>query len=431
MKLFIQNGGESTYPHIRAQTNLIYGEQIMNFQLQFGYGMMKHSRKLIDKWGTGGVILSPRDLTDDQLVRLSNDIVDRDGTVLFDPQCFIRDADHYRLTNHKYWQTFTSNSTSSIMGGAGAVEFLREVFELNKRLQTNYVIVPGVLADDPLNDWIDIQDALNEEAFELNSGKPLLATVAVSNSILKDESKTERIIEAAKEWQVDGFYIVPETPSSYLVDDPVWLFNLLNLSAGLKSLGKHVIVGYSNHQFLCLAVTGCDVMASGTWLNVRSFPPEKFYNPDEDDIARRATWYYCPDALSEYKINFLDMAYNSNNLDLLYPSSDYDSEYADPLFNSTLPSSVNWGERYAFRHYLHSLNQQVNMNTKGTFDDTFDKQMELIDSAEELNRQLRQNGIFGQSRDFHEFFDINRSAIIRFKSTRGALFRRTWDDLIS
>jgi hypothetical protein len=75
---------------------------------------------------------------------------------------------------------------------------------------------------------------------------------------------------------VPGFYVIAETPSAYLVENPVWLANLLIVS-GLKLLGRSVLVGYCNHQMLGLAATKADVIASGTWLNVRAFPPEKFY----------------------------------------------------------------------------------------------------------------------------------------------------------
>jgi hypothetical protein len=51
----------------------------MELYLQFGYGMMEHCRTLLRSWEGGSVILSPRDLTDDQLVRFGSDIRDIPG----------------------------------------------------------------------------------------------------------------------------------------------------------------------------------------------------------------------------------------------------------------------------------------------------------------------------------------------------------------
>ena len=46
----------------------------MELALQFGWGMMAHSRTLVQEWGGGAVILSPRDLNGDQLLRLGRDV---------------------------------------------------------------------------------------------------------------------------------------------------------------------------------------------------------------------------------------------------------------------------------------------------------------------------------------------------------------------
>ena len=35
----------------------------MELHLQFGFGMMEHCRHLLTEWGSGTVVLSPRDLT--------------------------------------------------------------------------------------------------------------------------------------------------------------------------------------------------------------------------------------------------------------------------------------------------------------------------------------------------------------------------------
>jgi hypothetical protein len=63
----------------------------MRLYLQFGWGTMDHSRSLISEWGGGTVILSPRDLKDDQLSRFSK-AVNRipNGAVMLDPHAVKR-----------------------------------------------------------------------------------------------------------------------------------------------------------------------------------------------------------------------------------------------------------------------------------------------------------------------------------------------------
>src|ERR1700730_8796270 len=75
----------------------------MDLCLQFGYGMMEHCRALVRDWGSGCVILSPRDLNPTQLGTLANDVCRAGGSVLLDPQFYLPHADHERLVSHDFW----------------------------------------------------------------------------------------------------------------------------------------------------------------------------------------------------------------------------------------------------------------------------------------------------------------------------------------
>ena len=49
----------------------------MELYLQFGYGMMGLCRHFIERWKGGTVILSPRDLTGEQIQRLGKEIIEK------------------------------------------------------------------------------------------------------------------------------------------------------------------------------------------------------------------------------------------------------------------------------------------------------------------------------------------------------------------
>src|SRR5690606_30644917 len=152
--------------------------------------------------------------------------------------------------------------------------------------------------------------------------------------------------------------------------DPNWLANILDLTSGLRLMGKKVILGYCSHQMVVAALAGANAIASGTWMNVRSFPPDKFRQQYGDEFKQRTTWYYCPDALSEFKISFLDIAMKQGALNLLKTPTLYGSDQADILFTGPQPSAVSFEEKTSFRHYLKCLNSQVKTARKPTFDET-------------------------------------------------------------
>jgi hypothetical protein len=279
-------------------------------------------------------------------------------------------------------------------------------------------------------DWLGIQQSTLEEAEAMNTGQQLMMTIALSADASRDPDQVARLLERAEQWTSDSFYVVVEHPSGqYLVDDPNWLANVIDLAAGLRLLRRPVVLGYCNHQMLIAALAKTTAIASGTWMNVRSFPPAKFVTEYEEEMKQRATWYYCPQSLSEYKIPFLDIAARQRLLDRMAPPPHLDGGYVGPLFSGAQPSSVGFTEQFAFRHYLYALHQQASLSAQTTFDEAVDGHRRSLDDAESLLRILGSAGIRGQQRDFSAMVDVNRAALELFVSLRGPILRRMWSSI--
>jgi len=400
----------------------------MDLYLQFGYGMMEHCRHLFGSWNGGTAILSPRDLTDTQLRQLSEDLLSIDGgNVLLDPQFYLPYADHERLCAHDYWPN--DYETGVFWQGPALRQLIDKIFALNADLGTNEVILPGLLASQIDEGWLSAQAAFIQSARSTNADRGVLMTVALSSDVLRDQNQIATLIEAAESWQSPGYYLVFEHPNGdYLVSDPIWVANALDVIAGLRLMGARVVVGYSNHQMLVCGLSGANAIASGTWMNVRSFPPDKFRINHEEEIRQRAIWYYCAASMSEYKITFLDVAQRLNLLDAMAPTDG--AGYADVLFSGAQPTSGNFGEPDAFRHYLNTLRRQIEQIINPSFDETVDNYKSMLGSAEEIQHSLSAAGISGQQRDFGEAFDVNRAAIAVLASTRGQILRRSWHSII-
>lgn len=145
------------------------GDRAMELLLQFGYGMMDHSRVLVDAWGGGTVILSPRDLDAGQLDRLAASVTDLPGgRVLLDPQFYLPDADHDRLTSHDFWPK--EYSTGSFWDGDELRGLIAKLAVRNKVLGAAEVILPGTFAERVDDDWVARQSQVIEE--EIGDGSP-------------------------------------------------------------------------------------------------------------------------------------------------------------------------------------------------------------------------------------------------------------------
>ncbi len=399
----------------------------MQFALQFGHGMMKNCRALVGHWGGGSVILSPRDLKAEQMVKFSLDIDGSGGLTLLDPQLYVPDCDHARLTAHSFWPKVPEYWRDP----AELRRVMGEVVRLNGEVRTSLVISPAPLISAVTDDALEAVDASVHELARIGvRGEQILATVALTNDAVRNEDRAELLSDAIESWEVAGIYLVAEHPNSeYLVTDPMWLARVLDIVAGARLAGKQVVVGYCTHQMLITAIAGANIIASGTWMNVRSFSPKKFDEVDEEEPSRRAIWYYAPHLLTEYKRAYLDIAQKQGKLPLLQTVPPLDGRFAAALFSGPQPTTVDFGESDAFRHYLHCLWQQTNAARQGTFRETMQHHEQLLNAAESTLRELHKLHIVGQVRDFWESLEAHRAALAVLNSTRGPILEREWPNL--
>lgn len=329
---------------------------------------------------------------------------------------------------HSFYKAFLNAGSGSLFEPQTIFEILKHLAESNVKSGIHQHILPGRLADPVDADWLKFQQLIIDSAQTRFGGESLIATVALSQTSVESEEQVEAVVEAARSWQVQGYYVVCENQRDYLSDNPVWFGNLLILISGLKLSGGQVIVGYGNQQLLAVAPAFADVLCSGNFLNTRSFSREKFYVGDEESISRRATWYYCPQAYSEFKITYLDLARRGGVLDKMRPRGQMPQQFCSPLFDGAQPSSVNWKEGLAFRHYLASLRVQTEAATLTSYRETRDRFLQSLDEADELLQLLKRDAVLGGDRAFtSDVSAATRSALTQLDAARGLQLERAWN----
>jgi hypothetical protein len=401
----------------------------MDLYLQFGYGMKNLTIDLSKEWESTNVILSPRDITPKQLENWSKEFSKANVSCMFDPQCYFPKCDHKNLIQYGYWDNSLNTHLNTLDDSETIL--IRKINVYNGVIHSSRFIIPGIMrkyGPEWFSQWKNNCSKLSEVTRKVVKDRKSILTLALPSDLLcQDESNIEQIIEVSSKWDVDGYYIIAEPYNGqYLVDNPVWISNLMQLCAGLKLQNREVIVGYANQQFLCLSATKIDAIASGTYLNVR-----KFSNKFEqlDDIKRKSVWFYYPHALSEYKIPFLDVAYNNGILTEMKPNVELDNSYITLIFSGILPSSTAFNETLAFKHYLQTLKKQVALCSRDTFKGTIAANEMLLNTAERRIEFLEKNGVYAQARSFKDIVDVNRSALQRLQKTRGFMLEHSWNDL--
>ena len=390
-----------------------------------GHGMQSLALELLSHNGPKTLILSPINTTEAGMISYAKKIKKSNGKLMIDPQLYYPRSFHRNLIKYDY---FPHDGITLFENGVCS-DVIQALVRLNEKVQTNAFLLPAFTEQKIDDRWNYLQCQIIKCAGSLTN-VPLYVSIALSSDVMMDIEQIQKIINYAEDWDVDGIYIVCEHPGNYyLVDKPLWVSNLLELVAALKRQLKKVVVGYASHQLLCLGLAKCDAIASGNFLNLRWFKPDRFASTDDDDISRRAVWYYCPQALSEFKLPFLDIAERIGILDRIKPSSEMMNPYCEMLFSSTQPTSTAYGEKEAFRHYLLSLNKQCSITVRSSYEETMNAHYMVLETAESLLKGLRSKNIRGQDRDFGEIIDVNRAAITAFDLNYGHILKNEWKNL--
>jgi hypothetical protein len=403
---------------------MISEEYEMDLYLQVGYGMMSLCQSLTKRWGTSITVLSPRDLTEKQMLRFSANLRKLGGSVLLDPQFYWPRADHHRLTSQCYWP---DEFDTTDFAGSECLEMIKLLADLNSRLVTTHMIVPGRKADTVDLAWLDSQSEFLEAARSATD-LPLIATVCLSADAVHSLDQLSLIVEQAEQTSVDGYYLVAETSgNSYIIDDPVWMSNMLDLVVGLRRTEAKVIVGYSNQQHLIMACAKASAIAAGKWRNVRSFSTRRFKDPEPSAPKQRAKWYYNPQTFSEYTLPYLDMAYRAGMKTEMLQSDTMSFSVA--MLDVPEPTASGWTEAIAAEQMLCTLREQALRLSYETFDETIQAYRAWLDQAEDLASRFRQSGVYGGDRDFRDAIPANRSALVYLENTHGPTLKRIWPGL--
>lgn len=388
----------------------------MKLKLQFGHGMRGLSERLMGVLPSPGVVLSPRDISQNDALTFASKIRKNKGTVLLDPQVYALSGglELKTVPAYDFWQHCSIDEINW-------EEQVNRLCDINEALGSEATILPSAYTKKVDSQYLWTTDRIVEAS--VRSRQKVLLTLCLAPRVMSSEKDLAYLLAKADEWNVDGYYIIPERPDGdYLTDDPLWVANLLRLCAGLKLKKKKVLVGYASHQMLSLACAGVDAIASGSYMNVRSFTMDKFLAHSKKDYAKRKIWYYCPQALSEFSVQYLDIAYMRHQISVMRPLYDKCTPYVANLFKGQRPSSCLFSEASAFDNYLVSLAMQCEDVSRGsTFSERYNAVIGLCKSSSELLTFLHKYEIRGQSRDFSDFVDVTVSALDIFKEEHGFL----------
>ena len=166
--------------------------------------------QMLNKWGKGTVILSPRDLTEDQIEKFATKIARANGSALVDPQLYDPRADHQRRVSHTYWpQQYSTIEFEKI---PYLNNLLMQIKHLNDKAQAKEFIIPGTYCPKVSNQCLKIQEKIVERAVAIITDRARIATLCLSADVVRDEAQLEKIIDETKKRDIKKFLYCCRTP---------------------------------------------------------------------------------------------------------------------------------------------------------------------------------------------------------------------------
>jgi hypothetical protein len=383
----------------------------MLFLLQQGHGMMELDKDFLADHGQSGVILSPRVYNQGQVERHSEEILALGGQLLFDPQFYEPRTNIERIVNYPYWHGLDFDSSDFIIHSAQA--FCERVINYQiESLDVSKVIIPGRYTNSADGYWRDLQSKFSEVANTLNTGRQLYSTVAIGPDVVLSGELFDTVIDEIILYPVNGIYLVFRPPlDSFLIENDLFLYSLLDGLLSIAVSGKDIILGYSNQQNLIYAAAGVSTIASGNFRNVRHFNPTMFY-AEEPEVITRRTWYYDSNTLSEFRLENMQLAIRRGFGKYFGPSC----EHCEPLLRSG--AIAPWSEPQAFRHYLHEMHRQWLAFSTAARRERSLAVTEFFNNVKARTEELNRNHFTFGDRAFNNAIDPCLNALTSFGADR-------------
>jgi hypothetical protein len=383
-----------------------------NFYLQQGHGMLSLNKEFVESNPNTGVILSPRNCTKEQIERHASELHERNAAVLFDPQFYQPRTERENILNYPYWNDLNFETVD--FATRGAFELCKGVITYQvEQLNVSEVILPGRFSNVVSEEWLETQFAFADAANSMKIGKPVYSTVSVGPDVVRDRNAFDRLLNEIVSYPVDGIYFIVQSPRDFLVNDELFLYNILDGLLSVRLSDKKILIGYANQQSLIFGAAGVTGFATGNFRNVRSFNPDTF-DVQEPSDRQRATWYYDGNTHSEFRPQTLGLAYQRGLSGRFGPIT----QFSRSLLEAANPAIVPWGEPLAFRHYLTVINRQWAELLNIPESQRISYIIKQIEDVSKHLVQLERDGVRLGDRSFKQIIDPTLNALMSFKKDR-------------
>jgi hypothetical protein len=343
-----------------------------------------------------GVILSPKYMAKSKVENLAIEIRNR---AIFDPQILNPSEINKNMSTYDFHPSkvmpngFNTGKYSeySLVCANGCIDF-----QITNNFR--FLIIPtryfnGIPS---VADFIEFQDEQYINPFLTyikNKGlsKDLVVQVVLNSSMIKNPDYASELLNWITGIEgIKGVYLITELlPRNKQIDDPDFLYSLLNFINALYINELAVILGYLNTEALLLSIANPSIMTIGSFENLRCFNSRMFRNMSEKNEQRPPTpRVFVPKLLDWIEYHYITLINKKLPTYLEFSSN---NKYKDIILDPTYEWNFNKPEPY--KHFFIEGSKQLRDVNALDDEARYVKVCDIIETAIQGYTELEKAGI--------------------------------------
>ena len=364
-----------------------------------------------------GVIMSPRNEPRERLASFlaRTRVTHPSAEILVDPQFYVGtvpQAHHSYLPKYPHYEP---KLTLSSFKAPKIRQYVAATLAWQCELNVSAVISPTVAVDDLQGPWAQVAQRLARETVaQYSDNKPLLISIVVGESALRQSDHLDRWIDGLAELNVAGFYLVVDRDSEDYQQhfEATALASLLRTCYSLAGLRDYmVVVGYADMVTLLLHAVGVAATGAGWYSNLRQFYMTRFQKRRGGPAKPR---YSSLPLLNSIFLTELEGIYRAAGLGNVLSGTPLDGRFN----GNTEPSRVDWPKIEAALHHWHVLTEITRIPTGTGTTARLDAAQAAVQQAAALYRQLGSSSSFTPRTDASHL-DSWSDGLERFRTQAG------------
>lgn len=363
---------------------------------QHGHGKSDKIDVALEERSIEGVIFGARNEKIENVGNCVEDVRQRNGKVLFDPQFHVSaliPANDRFLPDYPYYKV--GRTATDFIGIKKLASYVKSTIDFQLFLAPDRILSPTVLFDSFESNWcqtaLNLADASLDYHSGLSDAPPLLLSFVMGEHSLGSRTELDTFLDQVTSWEslTGAYFIISREESSYSQRfDSEHLANALYMTYVLASInGFEVINGFADFCGLLHRCVGSTAFATGWSQGLRQFHRRSFTKQKPGGQPARPRYTSNP-LLNSILQSELQQTFENGSLEKVLSGVPLDHIITD----APSPEASDWNPRWSELHHwesLHSLDALIGDDVAANLDELERRVL----AAQELYVQLIEEGV--------------------------------------